>query len=53
MGMSGGGEHAYLCRSLWYSRDGAAVGDILILLQSYITVVWARKMGGNEPGIVE
>lgn len=39
MGMDGGGEHAYLCRSLWYSRDGTAIGDIMMLLYSYIMVV--------------
>jgi len=27
-----GGEDAYLYRSLWYSRDGTVIEDILILL---------------------
>jgi hypothetical protein len=46
--MGGGGEHAYSCRSLWYSRSGMAIGHILVLLYSYIIVVWARKICGNS-----
>ena len=53
MGMGGGGEHAYLCRTLWYSRDGMVIGNILIILCSYIIVVWARKIGRNDVGTVE
>ena len=53
MGMAGGGEHTYLCRSLWYSRSGMAIGDILLILYSYIIMVCARKMGGNNAGTVE
>ena len=51
--MGGGGEHAYVCRSLWYSKDGMAIGDILLLLYTYIIIVWARKMGGNDAGTVK
>jgi hypothetical protein len=53
MGMGGGGEHAYSCRSLWYSRSGMAIGHILLLLYNYIIVVWARKIRGNDAGTVE
>ena len=42
--MGGGGEYAYVCRSLWYSRSGMATGDILLLLYIYIITVWAREM---------
>jgi hypothetical protein len=53
MGMGGGGEHAYSYRSLWYSRSGMAIEYILLLLYSYIMMVWARKIRGNDAGTVE
>jgi hypothetical protein len=53
MGMDVDGVHAYSCGSLWYSKSGMAIGGILILLYSYIIVVWARKMEGNDVGTVE
>ena len=30
-----------------------AIGDILLLLYSYIIMVWARKMRENDTGTVE